>query len=144
MNTTIRRVMSFLCFLATTLPSPARGAEGKTREVEIELCDFQVGKEIAQANASFSVIYTVQVGDDGRPVKVEKERNEFLPDESFVSCIKNWLLPAGRWIVAFSWTHGKGWTEIAVSGNDLNYRLKIPLGVSNQYGKVRPSRKGSG
>jgi len=109
--------------------------ETRPGDLEIEFCDFKVPPDIAQANASFPAAFLVQVGDDGRPVKVDKITNDFLSDEPFISCIKNWRLPRGtqRVAVTFTWKHADGWTEVAISGGEANYRIKIQPGAFSQY-----------
>lgn len=135
---TIRKsipVSGFLLLLLSVFPHLLQ-AQTKGRELEIEICDFGVPKEIARANASFTAIYTLEVGGNGRPVKVEKEKNDFLADEPFAACIKNWILPNTneRLVATFTWKHAEGWTEIAIAGDEVNYRIKIKPGALNQYG----------
>jgi hypothetical protein len=102
--------------------------------MQIELCDFKMPKEFARANATFLVAYGLQIGNDGRPTKVEKVKmaNDFpIPDEPFVSCVKGWVLPVvnQRASVLFEWKHGVGWTQIEISGSDFDYVIKVQPGA---------------
>jgi hypothetical protein len=103
---------------------------------EIQLCDFKVPKDIAHANASFTVIYAVQTGPDRHFSKIEKIKNDFLNDQPFTQCLSGWTLPVEnqRVTITFNWKHGQGWTDIALSSKDLNQRIRIQPGAFKQYG----------
>jgi len=76
-KTTSKRLFA-LCVLTLALFSvfPLSPRERMTSEqLEIKMCDFEVPRELAQANATFSVSYAIQVGDDGPPLKIEKVKN---------------------------------------------------------------------
>lgn len=132
---TIHKIILISGFLLIVFPEFVFAGITKERELEVDVCDFGVPKEIAQANASFLVVFTVQVGEHGRALKVEKVKNDFLADKPFVSCIRDWTLPASRQplVVTFSWKHAEGWTEIAISGDDVDYRIKFRRGAFGQY-----------
>jgi len=134
---TIRKKILISGFLLMALPQFVWAGIAKERELEVDVCDFGVPKEIAQANASFPVVFTVQVGEDGRALKVEKVKNDFLTDKPFVSCIKDWTLPRSSrsLVVTFNWKHAEGWTEIAISGDEVNYRIKFRPGAFSQYSR---------
>ncbi|MFL6389831.1 MAG: hypothetical protein ACJ71U_20320 [Terriglobales bacterium] len=127
MTTCKMTASSGFLFLSLVLLPHLLKAQAKGGNLEIEVCDFRVPQEIARANASFTAIYTLKVGENGRPIKVEKEKNDFLADEPFAKCIKNWVLPSSneRLVATFTWKHAEGWTEIAVSGVGVNYRIKL-------------------
>jgi len=124
-NMTIDKTILISGFLLLLIPQFAFPGTTTRHELEIDVCDFGVPKEIAQANASFPVIFTLKVGEDGRVLKVEKVKNDFLADEPFVNCIRDWTLPASNQtlVVVFNWKHAAGWTDIAISGKDVNYRI---------------------
>jgi hypothetical protein len=50
-------------------------ARTTSEQIEIKMCDLEVPRILAKANASFSVSYAIQVGDDGRRSKIEKVKN---------------------------------------------------------------------
>jgi hypothetical protein len=97
---------------------------------EIELCDFKVPADVAEANASFTVIYALDIGVSGGPSKVTKLKNDFLKDEPFTDCFMRWALPVRneRITVYLSWEHGKGWTRVALEGKHINRRILIHQG----------------
>jgi hypothetical protein len=96
----------------------------------IELCDFKVPDSIANANASFSVVYSIEIDPSGKVVKVTKVKNEFLSDAPFVACLRTWQLPPeyGTVSVIFNWTHGKGWTQMSLTGKGVERVLKFQPG----------------
>ena len=108
--------------------------QAKRRKMEIEMCDFDVPKNLAQARATFMIVYELQLDGGGRPTKVEKlkmENDLQFSDERFVRCIKGWILPGvnQRAFVALQWIHGKGWTQIEISGSDFDYIIKVQPGA---------------
>lgn len=110
-----------------------------TRRFEINVCDFKVPYEVARANASFTVAYVADVGDDGRPTKIDSVKNELLPNDPFVRCIKSWALPVKneRLLISFDWRHGQGWSDLTISGQSLSYRIMFEPGAFSQYGAGR-------
>src|SRR5437016_757246 len=75
-----RAVVVLGCALTLLIPKSARSATTAVQRLEINVCEFKVPAELAMANATFTVAYVVQVGEDGRPIKVDKEKNDFLTD----------------------------------------------------------------
>jgi hypothetical protein len=136
-NVTILSKILMAGLLLMALPQLGWAGIANEHELEVDVCDFGVPKEIAQANASFPVVFTVQVGEDGRALKVERVKNDFLTDKPFVSCIKDWTLPRSSrsLVVTFNWKHAEGWTEIAISGEEVNYRIKFRPGAFSQYSR---------
>ena len=130
-----RAVVVLGCALTLLIPKSARSATTAVQRLEINVCEFKVPAELAMANATFTVAYVVQVGEDGRPIKVDKEKNDFLTDEPFVQCIKSWILPTGnrQLAVLFTWKHGQGWSELAITCEDFSYRIKFRPGAFAQY-----------
>ncbi len=128
-----------ICALILSVSQFAWAVPKAGLQLEINVCEFKVPSELAQANATFVVTYIVQVGEDGRPLKVDKERNDFLTDDPFVHCIKSWTLPFGsqKLAVSFTWKHGQGWTQLAITGEDLNYRITFEPGAFAQYRRAR-------
>lgn len=122
-------------FLGSPLsPRPRPTSE----QLEIKMCDFGVPPDLARANATFSIFYAIQVGDDGRPTTIEKVKNDLLGDQPFVACIQSWtlLVKNKRLVASFDWKHGQGWTGLTISGDDLQYRIAFDPGAFGQYGKA--------
>jgi hypothetical protein len=136
MKKIINRAATVLgCVLTLFAPQFARPATTAGQRLEIDVCEIKVPKELAQANATFTITYAVQVGEDGHPMKVEKVKNDFLPDEPFAVCLKSWTLPTAnrRLAVSFTWKHAQGWAEIAITGEDFSYRIVFKPGAFAQY-----------
>jgi hypothetical protein len=106
--------------------------------LEVKMCDFQVPPELARANATFSVFYEIQVGDDGRPTKIEKVKNNLLGNEPFVECIQSWTLSVKnkRLVASFDWKHGQGWTGLTILGDGLQFQVAFDPGAFSQYGRA--------
>jgi hypothetical protein len=115
---------TILIFLPSTIPGQA-----PTSEV-IELCDFKVPTSVANANASFSVVYSIRVGPDGKALNVTKVKNDFLADGPFIDCLNGWILPTpgGNVSVTFSWQHSKGWIQVSLSGKGVNRMMRFQQG----------------
>jgi hypothetical protein len=130
-------VVCVAALLFAVVPLSPR-ARAISEELEIKMCDFQVSPELARANATFSVFYAIQVGDDGRPTKIEKVKNDLLGNEAFVTCIQSWTLSVKnkRLVASFDWKHGQGWTDVTISGDDVRYRIAFESGAFSQYGRV--------
>jgi len=134
------KIIRFLgCALALFVSPPREWAQTTGQRLEIAMCDFKVPPEIARANATFTVVFAVQVGEDGRTTKIEREKNTLLSDEPFITCLKTWIYPVKTnkgLFVSFVWRHGQGWTEVAISGADLDYRIAFQPGAFAQYART--------
>ena len=93
----------------------------------IEFCDFNVPSAITHANASFSVVYSMEIDDSGNPVKINKILNNFLTDELFVNCFIKWKLPPEykTITIVMNWKHGVGWTQLSLSGKEVHRVFKF-------------------
>lgn len=103
------------------------GCNAQTREVTetVKPCDVKVPRELRES--SFVVVYRFNVANKGATQNIRKVKNDYLPDEPFVSCIADWKLPAvGGEATAtfFRKPAAGGWTELVVSakGFDRTYR----------------------
>ncbi len=133
------KLMLVFVLMLATLFSGFVGRQHQERTIqEIQFCDFKVPKDIAQGNASFGIAFMVQLGDSGSPTKITKVRNDFLSDAPFIECLKGWSFPdhKGSLLISFNWKHGEGWTEITISGSDMNQQIKIQPGAFSQYGNI--------
>lgn len=123
------------------LPGVLLAAEKQQRRIQI--CDFGVPAAVRQANASFTVIYRLSIGVAGHPRRIERIKNDFLQDEPFTSCFESWTLPMGEEnvTVTLSWRHGRGWTDMNISGAKFEDSITITPGACKQYGGSKPPAK---
>lgn len=121
------KYVTVVCMLSIYFSATTTYAEASE---EIELCDFKVPAAIARANASFSVIYSIELGSTGKPTKVTKVKNDFWADDSFVKCFRGWRLPPEYRTVSIilNWKHGTGWTQLVISGKGVHRILKFQPG----------------
>lgn len=119
----MRRSSRWLCLFSSMLATFAtcRAAPAS----EIVLCDFGVTSELRAANASFSIVYRIDIGDDGRVVGVSELRNDFLP-----GALSRWKFagPKRRATVSLDWKHGEGWVSIVVSDPRSTLRIRFEPG----------------
>ena len=104
--------------------------------MEVEFCDFRVPDSGAQANATFTMVFSAVRGSDGAPRNVKKVRGAFLDDAPFLACIKGWRSPGPadeRVVIEFDWVHAKGWTAIGILGKSSSLKLRIAPGVCSPY-----------
>lgn len=94
---------------------------------EVVICDVPVSSSVMQANATFNVVYTLDLDAEGRPTKIKPIRNDFLPSEPFQRCFAQWVLPAKNRLVTvvFRWQHGVGWTDVVIVGLDINRKIVL-------------------
>jgi hypothetical protein len=84
-------------------------------------CDVPVSRDLQEA--SFVVTYRFDVNTDGKPINVNKVKNDYLPDQPFASCISTWDLPSlsGEGTATFFRKPAQGgWTEVVVAGKGFN------------------------
>ncbi len=108
---------------------------------EVELCDLRVPDSVAQANATFTMVFSAVRSTDGTLKDIKKVRGSFLTDAPFVACITGWKLPGPASepvVVEFDWVHSKGWTTIRALSKSSIIRFKIAPGAASPY------RRGAG
>ena len=92
---------------------------------EITFCGDTVPARVSDANATFELFYELKTDAAGKTTTVTKLRNNVLPDERFVNCLKRWTLPVANATVKISarWEHAKGWTRfsIAIPGHPVRH-----------------------
>jgi len=118
--------------LSVALLQSLNGAvEPKRIELDIDFCQLPLPDAIKRANASFYVIATFQVAQDGKPTNIkviERDVGNYVDAAAVIECIKAWTLaglPSDTRVVAtWRWNHGCGWEGLSVSGPGINYRVK--------------------
>ncbi len=107
----------------------------ETVKSEIIFCNLEIPTTLKQANSSFSVVYSFEIDEEGKPSRIAKVTDRFVGQEKVTPCLSEWRfrgLPKGMKLVAlFRWQHGKGWVEIQVTGGkgDFSHTIKIKDGV---------------
>lgn len=125
-----------ISLLAIGLALPGSRAVGSQEPAVsmVEFCDFQVPERVAQANATFTMAFTMVIGEGGQPTNIQTVEKHFLDDRIFADCIKGWRLPGTRGEtvrVEFQWVHAKGWTNVGIMGTSFAQRLKIAPAACN-------------
>ena len=94
---------------------------------EIVFCDLGMTKGLATANATFTVIYQLDVDDSGKVTRVTKGKNDFLPDAKASACLRRWTFdgPARRLTVLFRWEHAVGWTSVSITDRGVSRRIRF-------------------
>jgi hypothetical protein len=113
MTRSFRKNVAFAIFFA----APFVGEPAKAQEVDF--CSFPLSKAILQAHADFNAIYEFDVDQHGVPTKVKPIAQQFTEPKLVQACIENWRLPQSaltHLAAAFQWSHGTGWTKLAISG----------------------------
>ena len=76
--------------------------------------------------------FVSKVGAGGAPTNIRSVGRAFLDEAPFVSCLREWRLPApaGEAVrVEFDWVHGRGWVALRVMGRTFGQRITIAHGV---------------
>jgi hypothetical protein len=85
---------------------------------EIVMCGTDVvPKAIQQANASFPIVYKLDIDSIGGVKAATKVMNKFVPDADIRKCLESWKLPTANStvLVSYNWEHGKGWSSLSIS-----------------------------
>ncbi len=74
--------------------------------------NVDIPHSVMHANATFNVVFTLDLDSGDRPGKITGIRNEFLADEPPQGDLAQQMLPAKnrRVKVVYRWKHGVGWT----------------------------------
>jgi hypothetical protein len=114
-----------LFLLATVIMGRNVLSEGPT--TRIAFCHFNVADSMKRANASFSIVYTFQVSENGQPQAIKKVKDEFVGLAAVENCLRQWRLAEAdpHADIAFSayWKHGQGWIELTLVGGGLSTKI---------------------
>jgi hypothetical protein len=96
---------------------------------EITFCNFELPRNVKIANASFNLIYSFEVNEEGGPIKITKVKGDYVGEAMVVSCLEGWRFHGCKkgapLVVIFQWQHGHGWTEISITGPDFSQKIKV-------------------
>ena len=94
---------------------------------EISFCQPELPSHVKDMNASFLVIYSFKVDDEGRATQISRVRDEFSDGTGVVECLKKWRLheeePDSKTTVSLYWKHAVGWVEMTILGEDIRQRI---------------------
>jgi len=104
-----------------------------TEEEIIEFCDLEMPKLLAHANASFSVVYSMDIDSTGTPTNIKLAYNnndKIMSDEPFMKCFQKWKLPPSyeKVDVSFYWKHAIGWTTVSITGKNIRRTWRFQQG----------------
>ena len=119
--------MVYLMVLLGYLSAYVGESEDSAPMSEIHFCHFEVAPHIKSMNAGFSVAYSFEVNDKGKPTEIKKLHDPFLQDSVVEQCVQEWYLPGldsgTTGVLVSTWKHGLGWTEMAIKAGTLQQRI---------------------
>lgn len=96
---------------------------------EIMFCKFDLPDQIKQAHASFSLIYSFQVDEEGQVVKPIKLTDDYVGEEIVFACLKNWRFKDvshdSKMVMLMRWEHGIGWVSLSITGKNFSRVIRI-------------------
>ncbi|MCO6510211.1 MAG: hypothetical protein J5I65_05400 [Aridibacter famidurans] len=126
----------FALLILVCLSNPFAATVSHAQEddmVVISVCDLDVPKSIKQGNATFSELFSFNVGEDGKPTDVKAVIRNFVVEDSVKECLSDWTLPPSasksRYVVKFRWVHGYGWRSIIIVSKGFKQAIRIKPGI---------------
>jgi hypothetical protein len=116
----MKKLLNATSVMLCMLCSGCSGQTSKAFEI-VTPCQVAVPRELRET--TFIVVYRFDVSNSGRTQNVRKVKNDYLPDEPFLSCIGDWNLPDVRGEASatfFRKTAEGGWTELVVSAKGFH------------------------
>jgi hypothetical protein len=123
LNMTPRTAVLVACCLAASTANAFS-------DEEIVLCDLGVSTQVRNANASFNVIYQLDLDSAGNVTRASPLRSDFLSDKTIVACLKRWKFsrPRRQVTVVFQWKHAEGWISAAVVDGGTTRTIRFEPG----------------
>ena len=103
---------------------------GKFRIV-LALDGFILRNIFVQGNATFSIIYEFNLGEDFHPKDINLISGEEQLDNADAArvCLSKWtlsgFLPNRKYHLALRWEHNKGYTMLSVTGDEMSLSIKL-------------------
>ncbi|MCP4604349.1 MAG: hypothetical protein GY847_28145 [Proteobacteria bacterium] len=130
MRPTKSAIMFISCIallLCVTLAARVDRAGAGKLNLELHFCHFSLPEKVKEMNASFSIVYSFRIGEDGQPCEIMQVRDRYVGKDVVASCLENWRLTGldkkSNYFFAANWKHGIGWVEMSIVGRDFNQRI---------------------
>jgi hypothetical protein len=99
-------------------------------KVNVVFCGFEPSKSLVQGHANFTLRVLFLIDQKGKPAN-PRQVGGFRVDQNQVKkCLSEWdfsgLSANSRVTARFTWKHGIGWTQMDVSGRELNVKITRP------------------
>jgi len=96
---------------------------------DIDFCHFQVPRHIKDGNFNFYIVYSFKLNETGHPIEISKMKNEYVPEEQILSCLRGWSLEdfenGAVFSVLFFWKHAVGWHRLVISGPGFEQSIQL-------------------
>jgi hypothetical protein len=135
------RMKTFLLLLLILASNPCVAEKNdKFNNFRIELCNFELPEIVPRASATFRLVYSFEIGDQGQPINVivvDDWGGNILKLEQVASCVTNWRLAGLKTSkpvnMILQWKHSMGWTRFTLANEDVYYSIAIPPGFNRYY-----------
>lgn len=123
----MNRVLAHLGIMFVWIVFSFQTSNAQSIATNIKFCRFTVSKNLRIGHANFTVITSFRVGSDEKPNQIKQIGNFRVAQGEMETCLSDWqfagLSSASILLARFRWEHGAGWTEMTVSGKELELRL---------------------
>ena len=118
-------VLAFIVLGALTFANQER----EKLSAQITFCNFVLSDSVKVGNESFNVIYSFNIGEEGRPTQISRILDDYVGEARVSDCLSNWrfegIKKGSHMIASFRWQHGVGWSEVGTSGGGFSQKMKI-------------------
>jgi hypothetical protein len=103
--------------------------------MNISFCHFDVRDVIKHGNASFSIVYSFRLAENGRPTEIAALHDGFVGEEVVSRCLENWefrgIQPGSEFALSANWKHGIGWVSMSLVTEEISQTV-------NRFGDLDP------
>ncbi len=112
-----------------TAPSRSFDDPGRIR-IETSLDGFGIRPFWSQANASFSIIYQFEIGEDNHPMHMLLlAGDKYIYPKSAEEGLAKWTLTGlerwKRYVLVLNWEHGLGYTSMSILSEQMKLSIKL-------------------
>lgn len=99
-------------------------------KIELPLDGFAVRDVWVQAHATFRIVVQFHIGEDHHPKDIQLAEGErHIDADAAKACLTKWtlsgLLPNKKYSLVLIWEHGKGYSKLALTGDQMSLEVKL-------------------
>lgn len=99
-------------------------------KIELLLDGFGIKPLWGQMNASFSIVYQFEIGEDGHPMHLQLLVGEkYIDLKAAEACLMKWVLSGlkiwTKYILILNWEHNRGYVSMTILSDQMSLNVRL-------------------
>jgi hypothetical protein len=99
-------------------------------KIELLLDGFGIKPLWGQMNASFSIVYQFEIGEDGHPMHIQLLVGEkYIDPKAAEACLRKWVLSGlqtwKKYLLVLNWEHSSGYVSMTILSEQISLTMSL-------------------